>query len=171
MLFNKCYLSKNMAYFIDLEALYDNNGNYIIKELCIMNVYDILNPLHFVFKLPWFIQTVKTYGTNLYLMRYRHGLSWFEGRTTFQKANIERMLSKNSIYYVKDAVDGQKIRTLKECFPSLRIVNYSPTKLQSIPTNTTCPWRNHGSNCAYKNVYNWLRTTFQLNKRFVSLYL
>ena len=41
--------------FIDFEAFYDNDGQYIVKEMCIMNVDNMFYPLHYVFKpiLKW----------------------------------------------------------------------------------------------------------------------
>jgi hypothetical protein len=51
MLIN-CYCCKKISifFFIDYEGFVDNNDEYMIKELCIMNVDNMFNPLHYVFE-------------------------------------------------------------------------------------------------------------------------
>ena len=143
------------VYFIDLEAYVDGCNNYIIKELCIMDTCDILQPLHYVYKpnLLWNALSPKSRITNIFLIRHRHGLSWNEGCGIFDVDNIMDKLPSfsTSLYYVKDRIDGQKIKTLKYYFPGLRIVNYSVSSndLTTVSNNITCPWRDHGQYCAY----------------------
>ena len=37
-------------HFIDFEAFVDNDDEYVLKELCIMDVDNIFSPLHYVSK-------------------------------------------------------------------------------------------------------------------------
>ena len=38
------------TYFIDFEAFIANDSEYVLKELCIMDVDNMFSPLHYVFK-------------------------------------------------------------------------------------------------------------------------
>ena len=139
------------VFFIDLEAFQHNCGCYIIKELCIMDVDDIFSPVYFMFQptFPFDKLMAKARRTNNFLTCYRHGLTWKEGNAVFEPMKIN--LDKRALYYVKDQLDGVKLKTVKHCFPELRITNYNASSLRPVPDNIHCPWRDHhGVNCAYK---------------------
>ena len=71
--------------FIDLEAFQDENGHYIIKELCFMDINNIFKPLFYVFKSTVSLTKLskKVQMTNMYLSKYYHRLTKNEGNTRF----------------------------------------------------------------------------------------
>lgn len=138
--------------FIDFEAYQDDDANYLIKELCIMDVDNILKPFYYMFT---FSESMESFSksaqkTNNYLLHRRHHLLWPDGDCKFDPALILQDLPSNALYYVKDQINGKKINTLKHFFPNLRIVNYNSKNLLHIPNNIKCPYYNHGDFCAYK---------------------
>ena len=144
------------AYFVDIQSFYGNE-NMQIKELCIMNANDILNPYHkvFVMDIPWNLLPPNTAKSNTYLASGYHQLSWDEGSSKFCQRCILNDCDydiKKSIIYVLDQEDGTKMKTLKKYFPELRFTSYNKNKsdLSSVPPNITCIWREHGPHCAYK---------------------
>ena len=141
------------VFFIDFEAFWTNENEFIIKELCIMNVNNMFYPLHYVFKptLHWSELTKKAATTNKYLSKYFHKLNWYEGTSIFCstciKNNIyQNFTIENAVFYVRD----QKVKLMKELFREFRIIGYSAEKLNTIPRNITCPFRCHGKHCAFK---------------------
>ena len=65
--------------------------------------------------------------------------------------DIQRTCNINeSMFYVKDALNGRKIEYLHRMFPYLRITSYHCEKLAKIPKNISCPYKDHGDHCAYK---------------------
>lgn len=143
------------VFFIDFEAYQDDDANYLIKELCIMNVNNILKPFYYMFPMCESMGSFskKTRGTNDYLRKWRHHLLWIDGDSKFDANEILKDLQSfdNALFYVNDQINGEKIDTLKKNFPNLRLVNYIYSdKGLEIPENITCPRYNHGEFCAYK---------------------
>ena len=146
--------------FIDIEAFRDDNAHYVIKELCIMDVCSMFKPLLYVFKpdILWKNLTDKSKTTNGFLIRHRHGLHWHEGDSTFcapciMKDIRDRFDIQNTMFYVKDQVNGQKFTQLHLHFPELRMTTYSTSSLINpldVPDNIHCPYRDHGPYCAYR---------------------
>ena len=68
--------------------------------------------------------------------------------------DIQRMFkikNNESMFYVKDALNGNKAEYLQRMFPDLRITSYHcEKKLAKIPENISCPYKDHGDHCAYK---------------------
>ena len=142
------------CYFIDIKGFVDNFDSVIIKELCIMNVNDILHPYHYVYRgLPeWDTFSPKCQSHNEAISKYQLQLMWTEGKDFFCPSCISLSFDADATFFVLDAVDGCKLNILKEYFPTWRLINYSvkPNSLRKVPQNITCPWREHGLNCAYK---------------------
>ena len=142
------------TYFIDFQGFYNEN-TMIIKELCVIDANNIFNPYHQVFNLGISpsILAEKTQFTNKYLSNYYHYLKWEEGTSLFCPTCIlNKFDDTNALFFVLDKVDGIKINTLKNYFPSWRLVNYNKTMidLPQTPSNIKCPLREHGQQCAYK---------------------
>lgn len=143
------------VFFIDFEAFQDNDANYLIKEMCIMNVNNILEPFYYMFVMSEEIGSFSksTQRTNDYLRRWRHHLLWNEGDCIFDANKVLKELQAidNSLFYVNDELGGKKIYTVKKIFPNLRILNYNCSNINGkIPENISCPRYNHGECCAYK---------------------
>ena len=138
------------TWFIDIKVFSGNNEK-IIKELCVMNTNDILNPMHYVFyeQRPWSSLSEKSKLDNDFLTNQYHHLSWIEGKDVFCPMCILDNIGPENLFYVVDSSAGDKIKTIKAYFPSLRITNYS-MRFQRVPPNIECPWRPHGDACAYK---------------------
>ena len=88
-------------------------------------------------------------------MRHGHKLLWNDGNNICCKEcimnDIHRICeNNNAIFYVKDALDGRKKEYLRGMFPDLKITSYNCVKLMNIPTNISCPYKDHGDRCAYK---------------------
>lgn len=154
--FSKINVLKKMScYFIDLEGYYDDAGMIIPKEMCIMNVNDILNPKHMVFNdLPSFkLLSWSTQSRNQSLMCKNIYLTWLEGDEYFCPTciNEDMKINVNSTFYVFDKVNGDKISFLKRCFPNWKFKLYSLPVIHYFPNYIICPWRNHGPTCAYKH--------------------
>ena len=143
--------------FIDIEAFRDDNANYVIKELCIMDVCSMFEPLVYVFRpnMLWRNLTDKAKTVNGFLIRHRHGLQWHEGNSYFctqciGKDICDRFDIRNTMFYVKDQIDGQKFTTLHLLFPELNMTTYSISTDSVVPDNIICPYREHGPYCAYR---------------------
>ena len=140
------------TYFIDFEGFLNNDGDIIIKELCIMDANNILNPFHNVYRMEFPPNPINSIiqSKNLFLITHHHHLRWFEGNSL---QNIYDQYSPNSIYYTLDTEDGNKIKTLQIYFPKMRIANYAKTifNLPIISPNISCIWHDHGPNCEYKS--------------------
>ena len=119
-------------WFIDLKVLSIDNDK-CIKELCVMNVNDVLNPTHYVFYEP-FSDNVTNYGLR---------------SNAICQTCLYDNLYKNDLFYVVDSYNGDNIKNIKSIFPCLRITNYNMS-FTSVPANINCPWRAHGDICAYK---------------------
>ena len=145
------------VFFIDIEAFQDDNADYLIKELCIMNVDNILQPFHYMFDMTESMGSLskRAQTTNEYLRLWRHHLRWIDGDSNFDPSRILndlKSIPNDALFYVNDHVNGKKINTLNKYLPNFRIVNYNlnePSQL-NIPDNIFCPYYNHGDYCAYK---------------------
>ena len=151
-----CILNKCVSmstWFIDIKV-FSIDGGKSIKELCVMNVNDVLNPTHYVFyeQRPWSTLSEKSKWDNEFLTNHFHHLKWIEGKDVFCPtcilANVGNSF-QDDIFYVVDSSGGDKIKTLKTYFPCLRITNYNML-YRTLPSNIECPWRPHGDACAYK---------------------
>ena len=140
------------TWFIDIKVFSSDNAKFV-KELCVMNVNNILHPTHYVFyeQTPWSSLTEKSRLDNDYLTKHFHGLGWVEGKDVFCNAclNESWVKYKDDLFYVVDSINGDKINTVKSIFPYLRITNYYML-FTHVPANIACPWRPHGDFCAYK---------------------
>ena len=155
-------------FFIDFEACGGGgDGEFVIKELCIMDCTRPLDPIHFIYQptIPWRCLTDAQRRTCIYLTKHYHKLAYSEGRADgsyFCAACIERQLDdkfpsqwRNELFYVMDGMvdGGPKYKFLHRKLPKLRLVNYhiSLKRLTPLPQSQmlTCPHRNHGSHCAY----------------------
>jgi len=144
--------------FIDFEAFVDNDGSYIIKELCIMSLTDIFNPLYYLFfpTKSWRDFNYETNKTNKYLMTRHHKLQWYSGIELFCRECVmyaieTRYNLKTTIFYIMGSEYGKKMETITKLFPNLRIVGYNASyrDFKNVPSNITC-FTNHGNkHCAY----------------------
>ena len=144
------------VYFIDFQGFCTNERILSIKELCIMSTNIVFEPMHYVFEstLPRNTLSSKVKHTNRYLSDFYHKIEWEEGTDILCPTCIIKDLNvTDSIFYVLDKCDGNKLQTLKKFFPMLRLVNYSKNsaELPTVPENIRCVWREHGQHCAYKH--------------------
>ena len=144
------------CFFIDITGFVDNDGDLIIKEICIMNIQNILQPLYLICKnMPdWNSLSLLSKQRNEDMSNLNLHLTWDEGNDVFCSFCLSHsILVKSEIFYVMDDNDGRKLKTLKSLFPKWRFANYSLNANShcQLPTNISCPWREHGPNCAYKH--------------------
>jgi len=140
------------TYFIDYQGFYIGKQQ-IIKELCIMNANDVFNPYHNVFLSDIEFENLvkEDIKTNQYLTNSFHKLTWQEGAVFFCPMCILKTFKvdfdHSTFYSFKD-----KMPTIKRYFPAMRLIAYSKnlTQLRIPPENITCPWREHGKHCSYK---------------------
>ena len=130
------------TYFIDYEGFH-LNGETIIKELCIMDANNMLNPRHYIFKpiIPWSL--LNDNARIMYL--YQNDIDWDEGSELFCPKCI--VTNNNAIFYTLD----DKFDVLQKNFPTLRLIRYNIKDLPEIPYNISCPYKDHGKHCAFKN--------------------
>jgi hypothetical protein len=120
------------TYFIDFQGVVIN-GETIINELCIIDARHILKPMHYIFKSDAF-------NSN----EFTHKLDCDMFCPTCITCN---MSLKNAIFYALN----DKIETLKKYFPMIRLNYYNKTIQETIPKYISCPYRDHGIQCSYKN--------------------
>ena len=144
------------TYFIDIQGFIVNK-EFVIKELCLMDASDPLDPFHNVYKMniPEVLIPIASRKYNETITTNHHLLKWDNGDVTFCPQCIWRSKINlpNSIVYVLDTENGLKMKTLKKHFPSMRLTSYnkSSTDLQEIPKNISCIWKeHHHRHCAYK---------------------
>jgi hypothetical protein len=141
------------TYFIDFQWFIVNN-EIVIKELCIMDANVMLYPLHLVFNpiVPWESLTLETQELNQFQMNYYHKIGWYEGKAYFWPSYIIQSLNKEATFFILDSPNGSKKKTLQRYFPNLKLINYNKTidTLLPVPSNISCPFRDHGDHCAYK---------------------
>ena len=142
-------------YFIDFEG-FSYRGRHKLKELCIINVDNPLDPVHYIFdatgawtRLDQPQQDLYNYQTNEV-----HQLYWNEGNIRYCRKCIMHRIKKAFPFYYNGtfyAMDEEKTFTLKRKFPKLNIVNYNQSfnTLPCITNNITCPYRMHGTHCSY----------------------
>ena len=145
-------------HFIDFEA-FQYQGQYKIKELCIIDVDKPLTPLYYVFDSPssWRELDDDQQYQYSYQTRKIHHLKWHEGDNCYCANCVMYHIKNdfpywcNGIFYVMDCYNGQKVKFLMQEFPELNIVNYNVTfkQLPYITRNITCLHRDHGVHCAY----------------------
>ena len=88
------------VWFIDLKVLTIDTG---LKELCVMNINDVLHPTHYVF-----------YGHIQHNYLTNHGLGWVEDTCEAWLCNNNY---KKDMFYVVDTYNGDKIKDIKSIFP------------------------------------------------------
>ena len=154
-----------LSFVIDFEAFQHGAEDYIIKELCILNIENPLQVVHAVFRPPMSWRHLspeqrRTYG---YQKGQLHQLSWDEGQRAFCVDCILRNLcykfpllnASTAKFYV---VGEQKCAHLKQLFPKLNIMNYYNLSYKHLPpqacTHLQCPYRNHDrEHCALLKCY------------------
>ena len=146
--------------FIDFEAFQDRNGDFMIKELCLLDADRPLTPLYFLFTPtePWHELSEDRKTSAHFLTQHFHHLQWEEGNTRFCANCLMHHIRSvfpqcdNSIFYIMESkASGPKYHFIKSVFPELNLVNYN-VKLDGLPTppdNIVCPYRQHGRHCAY----------------------
>jgi len=102
------------VFFIDFEAFHDNNANYLIKELCIMNVNNILQPYYYMFAMTesMGILSRRSQNINEYLWLWRHHLRWIDGDCKFDPTQIVNDLQavpNDALFYVNDQINEKKL--------------------------------------------------------------
>ena len=145
-------------YFIDFEG-FQYRGQYIIKELCIMDVDKPLQPLYYMFTpiTNWSRLSVDERLQFGYQKKYIHHIDWYAGHVLYSQKAIMQQIKQDfqlwdvGIFYVMDRFNGDKLKFLKQEFPQLRMSNYNITfhSLPRISSNIQCIYCNHGAHCAY----------------------
>ena len=140
------------CYFIDVKGFLRNFIEIAIKELCIIDVNNIFKPFHQVYtgNIDWQCLTFDVQLINEEITRRKLLLSWDEGLDYFCPPCIAHMFDDTKIFYVVEDEDDKKIQLLKIHFPTWRFINYKLKQRTKVPINISCPWREHGENCAYK---------------------
>lgn len=144
-----------MFAFIDIECFIDNDGELIIKEICVINSTNWLNPIYMLYKPPyqWNRLNEKAKRTNKYIMRNVHKILWCEGDYKFNRKYLLEKIS--NVYNLKETMffvfGNEKYNFLKKLLPELRLnlYNASINKLQHIPNNINCIRHHHRYHCAY----------------------
>ncbi len=147
-------------HFIDVEGFQHGDGEFIIKEMAVLNVDTPLRPVYFLFKSPvrWGSQSSDAQRTFRYQEENVHHLSWHEGQTRFCKKCVMHHIKKHfridCIFFV---LGEQKLRWLQTTFRKLRFSLYNGitmSRLPLAPTNVRCVYRDHDDqHCAVLKCY------------------
>ena len=155
------------VFFIDFEA-FRQDGEFRIKELCVIEINQPGDPLYYAFRLDqdeWQALTIEEQKTNMYASRHLHRLHWLEGVSRYCKTCVMYHLARKfprwneGMFYVLDSVCGPKIKFLKKEFPHLRLANYNGLTFKTLPEpplNIACPFREHGIHCAFRKCHQLL---------------
>ena len=153
------------VYLIDFQGFQHGSEEFVIKEMCILDVSKPTRPLHTVYLPPccWFELSREQKRTYHYQSRALHKLGWDEGNMRFCKECLLRAMdrwlfntnSRNlSVFYV---MGHQKAEILQRLRPECNIVNYQEAyNLRALPEATStarCVHREHGDYCAVKKCY------------------
>ena len=102
------------VFFIDFEG-FQQHGEFVMKELCVISVDHPENPLYYVFRLDrdeWQALTVEEQKTNMFASRHLHSLHWLEGVTRYCKTCVMFYLArkfprwKDGVFYVLHSACG-----------------------------------------------------------------
>lgn len=153
------------VYLIDFQGFQHGTEEFIIKEMCILDVSKPTRPLHTVYLPPccWYELSREQKRTYHYQSKALHKLSWDEGTIKFCRECLMRAMDRwlfttnsryLSVFYVMGA---QKTEILKRLLPQCNIVNYQDAfKVISLPEATQtarCVHREHGDYCSVKKCY------------------
>lgn len=149
--------------FIDFEAFQHGSEDFMIKELCILDVNTPLKPLTFLYKpsKPWDLLKSAHKRTYAYQEHHLHRLSWNEGSKSYCTNCLMRHIKK-AIPLYEDAnfyvLGKQKADFLRKELPNLNIIEYSFVDsykdLPHVPTHLTCTYRYHSKeHCAVLKCY------------------
>ena len=152
------------VFFIDFEAFQHGSGDYIVKELCIIDVIKPQKHLYYVYLPPrsWESLSHDVKRTFDYETKSLHKLTWQEGYTRFCSECLRRDMEtylfatssrKCSLFFT---MGEQKAEFLQRLLPDCTVLNYqkaydvaSIKDLPPVPGHLRCPHRYHGDRCAY----------------------
>ena len=142
---------------MDFEAFKSGNEDYILKELCLLNVDKPLMPLYFVFSSPqpWDKLDATSRKHYRYQSKHIHGLEWSEGVSRYCRncvmhhIKMAYPLCTAGIIYVMGL---DKMTFLTSEFPELNFAEYHVTfnQLPPLTKNIMCYHRDHGEHCAFR---------------------
>ena len=148
-------------FFIDFEAFQiAKGGDYIIKELAIVNSHNPLEPLYYLFEAPypWHDLTEEQKRQCSYQSRNIHHLTWQDGIQRYC-CNCVQYIILNELEFATSipfyVMGNQKYKFLEKTFPYLKFIEYTAT-LESLPKlypHIRCLSREHGDHCALKKAY------------------
>ena len=131
--------------FIDFEAFQHGDEDFIIKELCVLDVRAPTQPLYFLFKPPtqWCKLSREQRRTYSYQERHLHHISWNAGEQHYCPNCIQRYIKKKlpsataeqsssspPIFYT---VGAQKAAFLAKEFSDLNISMYDCSSYKDLP--------------------------------------
>jgi hypothetical protein len=146
-------------FILDFEA-FQYQGQFTLKELCLIDVERPFAPLYYMFapRRGWAELSSGQKRTFDFETRELHGLEWDEGFTRYCRKCVMFHIKQSfpqwasGIFYVMEAQDnGPKVKFIQNEFPDLNIMNYNVTfdNLPYLLGNITCLHREHGPHCAY----------------------
>ena len=156
------------VYLVDFQGFQHGFEDFIIKELCIIDVSKPARPLHTLYLPPrcWNQLSRQQKRTYYYQTRRLHQIGWDEGYVRFCKECLQRdmerwLFTKNnssmSVFYV---MGQQKAAILQRLLPDYKIVNYqeafnvkSCNDMPKAPSYARCAHREHGDYCAVKRCF------------------
>ena len=148
--------------FIELEG-FQVGKRWIIKELCVLDERNFLNPLYYLFESGIAFQEL-TKEEQLqvgYVTGHVHGINWNEGGTRFCASCVQRQIIESFGGDLEFYTMGeQKVKLLTNLFPKLRFCHFGDcTSFKSLPSlmpHITCLHRKHGEHCAVRKCYRLL---------------
>ena len=152
--------------FIEIEGFQPESTGFIIKELCVLDERNPLQPLYYIFKEEFSFDSLtqnERYQVG-YVTGHIHGLSWNEVVSIFCASCVERQIIQDFGCDVEFYTMGeQKVNILSQIFPRLTIyhVEKSFKDLPCLMPHITCLHRSHGEHCALRKCYR-LMLSFQL---------
>ena len=146
--------------FVDFEAFQHGAESFKIKELCILDVKRLQQPLHMIFypHVSWQRLNLRRRRTYAYQTNRLHHLLWDEGCSRYCRSCILFLIQhlfpdwSNEIFYV---MGSQKLQFLQREFPQLQWMEYNATlsELPQLCPHSSCTYRNHGERCALLKCY------------------
>lgn len=141
-----------MGAVVEFQAFYDNNNQYIVKELAIVSEY---LQTQLIFKPPNYTLDSKAQRTARWLSRHYHGIKWDEGGVTYSEELIKGLCKAYETVYTKGL---EKVKFLQRFHPDVIELDYPSDECASV----SCVLKQHSGRfkCAlmsahagYKHIY------------------
>ena len=161
-------------YFIDFEAFQHGDGDFEVKELCMVDVDKLFGKHLYLLVGPsgeWYNLEHGAQCTYNYQSQHLHRLGWYEDVTPYCRYLVLHEITKyfpmfsRAITYVMGA---QKMQFLKKEYGAvMNLAEYFTTKktLPQLPSNIKCSYRNHdGEHYACLKCYRLVEHYYELSQ-------